>query len=835
MDRYLLFFLSVLSTWSLLGQNATISGRVLDEDTQEGIPFCNVYYKGTTIGVSTDFDGYFILISETPGDTLVASALSYSNKEKPVASSIDQTINFSLGATDFTLSEVTVIAGENPANKIVRNIIKFKENNRIEAQKSYQCQSYSKLELDLINLSDEMINRKVFEPFKFAFENIDSISDEKPYIPAYIHESISDIYYVKSEGKVIAVSEADKVSGLNNKTVMEFIGSMHYPYSVYDNWIEVVEKPFVSPFSNQGLFYYEYYIVDSATVDNTWSYKLKFKPKRKQEKTFYGYFWVADSSFAIERVNMRMSEDANINLLDRVIIFEEFSLVENKFWLPTKKKMILDFKVTGKSPGVIGRKTVSFRDYRLGHELPYNDLIEAESKNHLLEDTAKDEAYWDEARHEKLTETEASVYIIVDSIKNIPIIKTYADVMFLLFSGYKEVGQFEIGPYWYIYDNNPVEGARFRLGAWTGNSFSDKIRFGGYLAYGLKDKKLKYGVDFQYNIRKFPRTIIGGSYKDDVAYSNMNSEALGSGTGFSNVLRRPILQKMLKIEEGKLFYESYWGKGWSNRVTILHQNMDPFGHIQENGAGFNYAYLRDPEQPTQIDTTISTTEFIFKTRYALGEKFLDGKFARTSLGTKHPIIELQYTAAIKGLLDADYTYHKIDFSFRHYLNIAPIGWLSYRIKAGKVFGQVPFLLARVHQGNETYFHDNYVFNGINNYEFASDTYVSLILVHHFDGFFFNKIPLLKKLKWRSVLSFRSIYGTMSEENKQANQLNSFDTADLDTYTGFQVPDKEPYMEVGAGVENIFKIFRFDVLWRLNYLNNPEAQKLTFRGGLEFHF
>ncbi|MEL6865945.1 MAG: DUF5686 family protein [Bacteroidota bacterium] len=355
------------------------------------------------------------------------------------------------------------------------------------------------------------------------------------------------------------------------------------------------------------------------------------------------------------------------------------------------------------------------------------------------------------------------------------------------------------------------------------------------MVYGFRDRRIKYGGDVRWMFSKHPRIMFGAGYKDDVTFSSANTEAIGEGNLFSGIYRRPVIQKLLHVREAKAFYERYWKKGWSNRLTLLHQSMDPYGAILENGAGFNFGYLPNPEAPSRVDTTVAATEFIFKTRYAKGEQFLTGNFFRTSLGTKHPIIELQYTMGVKGILGGDYTYHKVKLSYRHYFNINPIGWLSYRFEAGKVFGTVPFLLMEVHPGNETYFYSNSVFNGANRYEFASDTYATIKLIHHFDGFILNKFPLLRKLKWRSVATFKAIYGTMSDANEAANRLNLFDPSNTETYTGFRAPSPVPYMETGFGIENIFKVIRLDLLWRLNYRDNPEAGNLIFRGSFDFYF
>lgn len=292
--------------------------------------------------------------------------------------------------------------------------------------------------------------------------------------------------------------------------------------------------------------------------------------------------------------------------------------------------------------------------------------------------------------------------------------------------------------------------------------------------------------------------------------------------------------KLIKVEEVKAYYERYWDNGFSNRITLLNRHLDPYGGISADAGGFNYAFLT-AGGGGEPDTTILTSELILKARYAFKEDFIDLTFDRTSAGTKFPIIELQYTLGIKDLLGGNYQYHKLSLYYRHYFNINPAGWLSYRFKAGKVFGELPFLLLEVHPGNEAYFMGRGIFNTMNRYEFASDTYASLILEHHFDGFLLNKIPLMRKLKWRTVASFKAVYGTLTDKNRQANKLNLFDPERQDGYTGFRAPDKKPFMEAGVGIENIFKVLRIDAIWRLDYLDNPEASRFNIVGGMYFFF
>ncbi len=823
----------LLFTLVASAQTFTIKGRVLDADTKEGLPFCNVYFQGTTIGVATDLNGYYEIVAKTLFDTLSASALGYQTLRKALRPDTLQIVDFFLASANFDLAEVVVLAGENPAHAVVRGIIKNKARNRLESLEAYQCESYAKVELDLENIDEKLRRSKLLKPFEFVFENMDSTSDEKPFLPIYINEVIADIYYLKSASKVKTLLRAQRTSGTDNETIIEYIKKIHAPFSIYDNWIYVLEKGFASPFADGALNYYEYYIIDSAYVNGYWSYQLKFKPKRRQEATFYGDFWVADSTFAIHRVNMRMSPEVNINLVNRIIIYQEFEPDAASRWLPVLQKMIVDFSPGKDTPGMIGRRTETFKQFIINHENIKNVYNKSDPAFYRQQELERDDAFWEQARHVPLTSTESAVYSMVDSIKNVPLYKTYTRIADIVLNGYFITGSWELGPYGSLYSINPVEQHRFRIGARTSTNFSKELRLGAYIAYGLQDEEFKYGTDFIWVRSRYPRRVIGGAYKNDISINSESSEDFVESDFFSGTLRRNVPWKLIRVEEGKLYYERYWKNGFSNRITLLHRNMDPYNGLER--VGFPYAYLRDTEMPWQIDSTISTTEMIFKTRFVFDETLIDGTFDRTSVGTKHPIIELQYALGINGFLDGDYNYHRISLSYRHYVNINPIGWLSYRFKAGKVFGTVPFLLLEVHPGNEGFFMARGIFNTMNRYEFASDTYAQLVLEHHWDGFFFNKVPLLRKLKWREVMTFKAVSGSISDSNLQANQLNFFNPNETTIYNGFRAPNRQPYMEAGIGIENIFKVIRLDALWRLSYLDNPQATRFTMVGGLYFFF
>lgn len=831
----ILFLLLILSAQFVVlsAQTIHIKGRVTDAETGEGLPFCNIVVEGANSGTAADEDGNYELTFTQGPTQLKASYLGYVELSKSINTEQNQIINFALQPASQNLGEVVVYAGENPAHPIVRSIIANKDKNHVEAFETFQCEQYQKMEIDLTNIPEKWKERKLFKPFSFVFENFDSTSDEKPFLPLYLNEAVADIYHSKDAGKPKTVIRSQQTSsGTGNKSIIEFIKSLYSEFSVYDNFIYIMDRPFASPFANSGFFYYEYYLLDSALIDGQKCYQIKFKPKRKQETTFFGDFWVADNSFAVARVNMRMSEDANINFLSRAILFHEFTFSQNH-WLPAKEKLIIDFQALENTPSGIGRRSATYRNFVLNDPNIQLSYQKADPNYIVSEVDNQDEDFWLETRHEPLSANEASVYAMIDSIQNLKAYKTYTEILQTLMTGSLELGPIQVGSYLSAYSTNRLEGNRFRIGVGTTDEWSTKIRANAFLAYGTRDKSFKYGGDVKVNLKKQPRIFAGASYLNDVSLSSGNSEEFLQSDLFSG-FRRNIFQKLIRVEESKVFVEKFRENGWYNRLTLLHRDMDPYGKMLTEGRGFNFGYLPDPENTSRVDTVIRTTELVLKTRFAKGELLLESDFDRFSFGTKQPIVELTYTYGIDNL-GGDYEYHKLAFNYKHYAYFNPLGWFSYQVKAGKTFGTLPFLLLEVHPGNESYFLDETTFNTMNRYEFVSDTYLMAFLEHHFEGFFLNRIPLLRKLKFREYVTLKGVFGSMSEKNRLANRLNAFFPSEEYTYTGFRTPSQKPYLEASVGVENILKVLKIEALWRINYNDNPQATRFAFRAGFGFYF
>ncbi|HOI00283.1 MAG TPA: DUF5686 family protein [Bacteroidales bacterium] len=807
---------TALPVW---GQSTRVMGKVLDAGTGEPIPFANIYFKGTTIGVTSNFDGDFSIETGRASDTLVASFIGYHKSELPIRQNRFNQVTFSLERESMELSEVVIRPGENPAEILLRKIIENKSLNNRDEYAHYRYEAYTKIEFDANNITDRFMERKIFEPFRFIFDYVDtSAINAKAYLPVFLSETLSDIYYRRSPKSTKEVIRASKVTGIRNQSISQFLGDIAQNINVYDNYLTIFQKNFVSPVANFGLGFYRYYLVDSTWVNDRWSYEIMFKPRRKQELTFTGSFWVDKETHAIARVDMRVVPDANINFISDLIIKQEYGVFDGSYWMLTRESMVADFNIAGKNQttmGFFGKKTSSYRQFVFNddrdagvHAAPVNVVVEDEALD-------RDLAYWDQNRHDTLSRDEQAIYRMIDTLESLPIFMTYVEVIKMISTGYYVRGLFEWGPYMSLVSYNELEGIRLRLGGRTSNDFSTRLMLEGHLAYGMQDELLKRNIGFLYMVDKNPRRSLSGAYSYDIEQIGQSQNAFREDFLLAAILRRRPFDKLSLVEQYNLRYEHEWFNGLSNSIHFSRREIFAVGSTRFR--------IHQPEGIVER-SSIKTSEIGLGIRMAYKEKFVLGEFERISLGAKYPILEINYALGISDLIQGEFQYHRVQANLRHWFNIGALGWSKYNFEAGRIFGSLPYPLLKIHEGNESYSFDEYAFNMMNYYEFISDQYLSAYYTHHFQGLFFNRIPLLRKLKWREVVHARALVGRMDSRSQVYAELPK----------GSYVLQK-PYFEAGAGVENIFKVFRIDFVWRLSYLSHRGISPFGIRAALQFDF
>lgn len=814
----LLSFILGVTSLSSFAQLTKIMGVVKDADTKEAVPFANVYFKNTTIGVSAGFDGEFSLEVDIPADTLVASSIGYLDAFQIVKKGAFQKIEFLLQASEFNLNEVEIFAESDPALIIFNKMMENKEDNNPKKFDYFEYRLYNKVQVDANNVNDRFQNSRLLKKFQVVFDYIDtSTINGKAYLPMLLTESVSRVYHRAQPASTREFIYASQISGYENESLSQFMGGLYQDVNIYDNYISIFQKNFISPLSRSGLSSYDYIVLDTVLFNHKNCFHLMFKPKRKQELTFVGELWVHDSTYAVAKVDMKAAVDANINFINDIAISQQYDLEEGK-WVLTRDKIVLDLNVIENSmqvPGFYASRSSFYSDFKFNE--PPDDSVFSKPVNVNMVGAVdqKTADFWNQNRDVPLSRNEKGIYEMVDTVKNIPLFRTYVDLLYMFTSGYLKWGLFEFGPTYKAISFNTREGVRVRLGGRTSNDFSTRLMLKGYLAYGFKDEQIKGGGGFLYMIGKNPYRKIGADFKYDLEQLGQRNITFSDDNFLTSIFRRSPNDKQSLVEGYKIYYDHEWFNGFSSKLTFDQRKMFPVGDLTFN--------IWDGQQYTPVDA-IKTSEISLQLRFAYQEKYIMGEFTRVNLGTKYPVFEVNATYGVPGLFASNQEYFRLISQVKQWFNVFNIGWSKYVVEAGKLWGTVPYTLLEIAPGNQTLISDQYAYNLMNYYEFINDEYVSVFYTHHFDGLFFNHIPLLRKLKWREVIHAKGIIGSISDANAQFSEFPSYSHS-----------LSKPYYEVGVGIENILKIGRIDFIWRMNHLENPGTQRFGIFGALEFSF
>ncbi|MBN1952091.1 MAG: carboxypeptidase-like regulatory domain-containing protein, partial [Bacteroidales bacterium] len=806
----------LLACPALKAQKTIVHGIVTDAETKEPIPFANLVFQHSTVGTISDIHGSYYLETSNPADTLLASCLGYLSEKATPFRGKDQILNFSLQPIRLNIEEVVIRPGENPAFQVLRDISANKARNNPDRFSTYQYKSYNKLRLDMNNVGEKFDKRPVIRKFDFAFEYMDSSEIfGKNYLPILISESMTRFYYQNDPRVERELIDAFQISGIQNNTFSQFSGKMYQRLNIYDNYLSLFEPGFVSPIADFGRAFYDYILEDSAYVDDTYCFKISFKPKRKLERTFNGYFWVADTSFAIKKVQLRVSPTVNINYLNDLIAINEYSRLNDSTWFLTREEILLDFYLSDKNTGFFGKKVSIYDDIVINDPIPDSILNLKTDTYAREEELEKNNAYWNENRPEPLEKEDLGVYTLVDSVVKVPTYKRIYSLLEMVLDYYFVLGPVELGPYYTFYSYNPVEGHRIKFGGRTSNHFNEKFRFGGYAAYGTLDKTIKYGASGDWMINTDPRVRISASYFHDIRQLGKSDNAFLDDNIMTTFLRRNPNYKLSLVDQLKVEVEKEWLQGFSHTLSFKHEVFFPGEYV---------LYTVQEGSNIRSLTQITTAEISLNTHFSYREKFLLGTYERKSLGSNYPILDLDLSYAPRGLLGNDYEYLRVRFALSDKLETNPLGYLRYRLIAGKIFGSLPYLLLELHDGNETYAYDPYAFNMMNYYEFVSDQYLILSAEQHFQGFFFNRIPFLRWLKLREVVTVKYLIGSLEEKNRE--QM---------IFPEGLTPLDKPYVEASLGIENLFKLVRIDAMWRFSYLDHEAIEKFGIRVALQVSF
>ena len=823
----LFFFFGSLSVVS----QTKVSGYIFDE-ANEPVAYANVIFQGTSIGTISDENGKFYLEDSENHETLIISFISYKTQTIPLGQRINYDFKIILEEDVSALDEVLIVSGKqpkknNPAIDILRKIWANKRSNGLKQYKQYQYDKYEKVEFDLNTIDSTTVNSKLFKGMEFVFEQVDTSKvTGKTYLPMFINEASSEVYGDNVINEKREILKGNKNSGFsNNQIIIDFVDDLYSDYDVYDNYLKFFDKSFTSPLSRTGINTYNYVLADSSLIDNKWCYNIIYYPRRKNELTFKGDFWVADTTFAIKNINMQASKSANINWVKEIYIEQEFEVLNDSVFLIKRDYFMSDFAFNKKeeSKGIYGKRTTLYDNYKFNEK---KDPKFYKEKVYSFDEDLynQDEAFWDKNRMESLSKDEKGVYVMLDSLKKTKKFKRLYNLGSILASGYIEFDELNLdyGPIFSTFGYNEVEGVRLRGGGRTYFGQNDLWRLEGFLAYGFRDDKFKYGISGKWLIDKKSRFIISGGNRRDVeqigASLTTSTDVLGRSLASSSVVGTGSNDKLTNVNLTTLAVEAEPMRNFIMRLSGTYRTLESASPT------FSLDYFTDLSQTTlksevkQYETAFSLSYFPKRemTGFGVERRVKNDDFAR---------LFAQVTRGDKSILKSDFDYTKLQFSYLQPWALGSLGRLTTTIEVGKTYGEVPLGLMSVLPGNQTYFSIYNTFSQLDYYEFVTDEYATLHLEHNFNGRLFSRIPFLKKYNLRAILGFRGVVGDVSQENRTINASGLI----------YNAPSKEAYYEYSVGVGNIFKVFRLDFNFRGNYLDNPDARPFGVTGSFGFYF
>lgn len=856
----ILFTLLVAMT---TGAQNLIRGTVTDSITGEPLPAASVVLKGTSKGMKTDMEGEFFFSADIIEAILQVSFVGYDTKEVKIVKGETTGLEIELVPTGVELSEVVIKPKKekykkknNPAVAFVRNMIARRRSNDPRNHDYYSYDRYEKMIFAKNDYQPKTKKEGKQGKFDFLSQYIDTLESGVTVLPISEKENLSTVFYRKSPETEKQLIKGYKSSGVDeifsSDGVHQFLSEVFREVDIFKNNIPLFLQRFVSPLSSIGPSYYKYYLLDTLMVDGIKCVDLGFVPFNSETFGFTGHLYVTlDSTYFVHQAILNVPKDINLNFVSRLTIDQTFQRTSDGTRIITKDDISVNFKLTERTKGMYARRLILYSNHSF--EKPegdfrrsYNDDTQPLYVDEIFE-TAAPTITWQDAYHqpeefwtgtrprEAQPRNSNSVSDLIARLDSVPFVNFMRRTLTVLVQGYinthpnPEKSKFDFGPMNSTINQNTMEGLRLRVGGATGIPFSNRLFLDGYVAYGFKDEKVKYDGLIEYSFvdkkefrKEFPVHSLRFEYNYDL--NKLGQEYMY--TSKDNM--------MLMIRRKKDRYATYLRNA---ELTYYreHYNGVAYGVVLRNRREYSskYAYFQRIETDGSISSRdhYDMTTLELKFRYAHNEKFYQSRNLRIPITFDAAIFNISHQMGYKGLLGSSYNYQRTDIGFQKRFWFSAFGYVDIITKAGKVWTKVPYPLLIMPNANLTYTIQPETYTNMNALEFINDEYVSWDVTYYMNGNLLNRIPLIKKLKWREVFCFRGLWGHLTKKNDPE-------------YGGeglYEFPEvtcrmsNTPYMEASVGIENILKFLRIDYVWRMTYLDNPDIQKTGIRATMQLSF
>lgn len=827
----ILLFITLCAHSAYAQTTIRISGIVKDSLTEKPLANVSVYPISGTGGVITGADGHYTLEVRSSVTALHYRMTGYHLVTKEIKKDNGKTdlwMDAYLTPAYESLEDVVVSTKQegkysnkhNPAVELIRLVIAHKAENVIGAYPTATYEKYEKLCMYLDKFPRWISNAKMVEKFKFIFDNRDTSKvPGKELTPVFIEETVSQNYYRRQPEKTRSVitgqNKVDYGDFIDSRGLSAIFNRLYEDINVYDNQIVVFTKQFISPIADMGPTFYKYYIRDTITENDSSKFiRLYFMPRNPADLLFTGTLYITlDGHYAVQQLSMYTNRHMNLGVIRSFSVKQQFTKDTTDRYYLSNSDVIGDFGFTSGGSGMYGERSVTFTNFKTGQPIA-DSLFKGRSTDTRVDSIVlQAPSFWADHRPDTLTNAQASIYQIVDSLHGMKSYKRLMDYTNMFATGYKSFGPVEVGSIYTFLSYNPVEGYKPRFGGRTTTELSKTLYGDGYLAYGSIDKQWKYYGRFTYalnhkSIYTYPLHYISASYRHDTNIPGVSDEYIEDN----------ILLSIKRGNNTRYLYNSIFRVDYLREFNNHFSYSLGFKYKKQAPAGSLY-FISNQAIPDTI-SSLNTSEFSIAARWAPHEQFYQTEVSRTRINTRYPIMLFNYTRGIKGMFGSDYNYNRFSLSIYKRFYLSPFGYANVTLSAGAVTGRLPWPLLIVHSGNQGFAYSGSSFNTMNYLEFVSDHYVALAVDHSFKGFFLNKIPLIKKLKWREVIAGKILFGGAKSDNSPENSSSIYKFPTINNIETTYVLNGTPYIEGSVGIANIFKILRIDFVKRFTYLDHP---------------
>jgi len=837
---YLIFISLSVSAQQNNSGVTQVSGRITDALSGAPLPFVRINFTGSNHSTSSDNHGNYLLSAPGSFNQVSFSSMGYMPENRKINPGQINSISVKLRYAENQLKEVKVISGKknryrnkgNPAVELIQQVIDHKERNRMQSSNYLQYDLYERIGLSVFNLSNKFLNGRFFSKYKFMLDTTSKVNGRtQTTLPVFFSEKMFQNYYRKDPSKSIQILNAQKqtniIKFIDTAGLDIYVNRLYgNSIDIYSNNIFVINRQFLSPIANHSPDFYKFFITDTIKTTAEKLIEISFTPRNKGDLLFEGKLYVTmDGSYAVKSCELNVNKEININFMRSLRIQQDFKQDSGRYFL-VKSTVRADFGLLkNKGFGILGERTAVFSNYKLNAPQP-DAFYNGKSLQIAANSNQADTNYWARHRPDTLTQQQATVYAHITRLEKMPSFKRTTWIASTLTGGYANIGPVQLGPLGSTFAYDSQEGARLQAGGRTTPQFNKTIYLEDHIAYGFKDKQVKYNLNTYFSLNqvspfRYPRDYFKVSYRYDADLPGQSLTVIPEQAALTSFTTGKT-DYWLYNKTYTVAYVRDFENHFSFNIALRNWNQQPAGTLEfrSNNADNHSIY------------NLTTSEVELNLRYAPHEQIIQGTEVRHTIRSRYPILNLQIRHAFKDVLNSSYTYNNITANIYKRFFLSQLGYSDITLLGSVTTGKVPFPLLSILRANQSIAYDPDAYNKMNYLEFVSDHYVGLNFTHSFSGFILNKIPLIQHLKWREYLSFKVLYGGLRNENNPlfSKDLYQFPAAANGANGTFSLGNT-PYTEGGVGIGNIFKFLRIDVIKRFNYLDHPAVSpygvKLSF--------